>query len=68
MGRPVGDIFSSNVGTHAIYSVAFALVAGLSLLATLGSLRMRAGSGDALRGSWASSSSPAATAAAPAAD
>jgi EmrB/QacA subfamily drug resistance transporter len=68
LGRPVGDIFSSHVGTHATYSVAFALLAGLSLFATLGSLRMRAGSGDALRGSRASSSSPAATAAAPAGD
>jgi hypothetical protein len=67
LGRPVGDIFSSHVGAHTIYSIAFALVACISLAATLGSLLMRPGSGDALRGSRAASPSTTATPATPAA-
>jgi EmrB/QacA subfamily drug resistance transporter len=59
LGKPVGDIFSSHVGAHAVYTVAFALVASLSLLATLEAARMRTGSGDALLGNRAPTPTPA---------
>jgi EmrB/QacA subfamily drug resistance transporter len=59
LGRPVGGIFTSDVSTHAIYTVALALMACVSLLATFEAARMRPGSGDALRGSRAPTTPPA---------
>jgi EmrB/QacA subfamily drug resistance transporter len=50
IGNPVGRLFGATSGTHTAYTVAFVLVAGLALLASLEALRMHPGSGDALRG------------------
>jgi EmrB/QacA subfamily drug resistance transporter len=53
IGNPVGRLFGATEGTHTAYTVAFVLVAGLALLASLEALRMHPGSGDALRGDHA---------------
>ena len=53
LGDPIGRLFGAAPGTHTAYSVAFVLVAGLALLATLEALRMHPSSGDALRGDHA---------------
>jgi EmrB/QacA subfamily drug resistance transporter len=54
LGNPVGRLFGAQTGDHAAYTVAFVLIAGLSLLATLEATRMHPSSGDALRGGRAS--------------
>jgi MFS family permease len=50
VGNPIGRLFGAASGTHTAYTVAFMLIAGLALLATLEALRMHPSSGDALRG------------------
>lgn len=50
VGNPIGRLFGAASGTHTAYTVAFVLIAGLALLATLEALRMHPGAGDALRG------------------
>jgi EmrB/QacA subfamily drug resistance transporter len=53
IGRPVAGLFGDGTidsGSHTPYTVAFALVACLAVLATAEALRMHPGAGDALRG------------------
>ena len=50
LGAPIGHVFSSGVGAHGVYTVAFALMACVSLAATVGAIRMHPGAGDTLRG------------------
>ena len=50
LGNPIGRLFGAAPGTHTAYTVAFVLVAGLALMATLEALRMHPSSGDVLRG------------------
>ncbi len=58
LGTPVGRWFGAAPGGHTEYTVAFGLIAGVALLATLTTLRMHPSSGDALRGDRASRTQP----------
>lgn len=58
LGHPVGDLVTGHAGGHAVYAIAFALMACLSLLATAEALRMHPGSGDRLRGDRAPQREP----------
>jgi EmrB/QacA subfamily drug resistance transporter len=53
LGHPLANLFGARTSEHAAYTVAFALVACLALLAMATALRMHPSSGDALRGSHA---------------
>jgi EmrB/QacA subfamily drug resistance transporter len=58
VGNPIGRLFGTVPGTHTAYTVAFLLIACLSLIATLEALRMQAGAGDVLRGKHAPAPAP----------
>jgi EmrB/QacA subfamily drug resistance transporter len=58
LGDPVAKLLGGHAGTHTAYTVAFALVACLSLLATVEALRMHPTAGDALRGGHAQAAEP----------
>ena len=48
-GGPIGDLLPGSAGEEAAYSVAFVLLALISLVAAVGALRMPPGAGDQIR-------------------
>ncbi len=58
VGGPISSLFGGNASVHAAYTVAFILIACLTLLATAEALRMHPSAGDALRGSRAAAAEP----------
>jgi EmrB/QacA subfamily drug resistance transporter len=48
-GGPIGDLLPGGPGAETAYSVAFVLLAAVSLVATVGALRLPPGAGDQIR-------------------
>ena len=58
VGDPISSLFGGEASVHSAYTVAFILIACLTLLATAEALRMHPSAGDALRGGRAAAAEP----------